>query len=687
MSGPATLILWSHALAALLFAGVALTRLRADRVTTGAALPRLTFVVALGTTALWALAVAGIGAMDVVTRIAEAARNLGWLGFMYALVRRGRRGEEHHAVAIIYGVVALVVVAGAGLSMIEGAVGAAAVPPLVAVGMVLRMMVAVGALLLVHHLYTAVAPRARGGIRLVVVALSAMWGIDLLLYAALYASDGSPSALLAGRGCVMALAAPVFAIAVQRNGDWTLHLSRTVAWQTLSFAATLLYAALMLAATSIIASVSGENTRLWQTAFVFGSTAAGLTILSSPWVKAWAKVKVAKHLFRHRYDYRAEWIRFTDTLGKPDGAVSLDVRIVKAVADLTDSPAGLLLVPDGPGLGVGAGWNWEAPSASADGRLATYLSASGRIVELDSIRTDTAEPVETASVPIWMLDADGWVLVPLVHLGRMQGAILLARPPVDRALDWEDFDLLRIAGRQVASYLAEARAQEALAEAERFDEFNRRFAFILHDIKNLVSQLTLVARNAERHADNPAFRADMVATLQDSAGRMNDLLARLSQNHRARGEDLRAVDLLPLAEQVAARRRALHPVVVVGTPTVRAQADPARLEQLLGHLVQNAIEASPPTEPVTIALGMEGESTTIAVIDQGCGMSPAFLRDQLFKPFVSSKPGGFGIGAFEAKQLAEAMGGSVAVESRPGEGTVFRVLLPAARALTLDQAA
>ena len=687
MTGPATLILWSHALTALLFAGVALSRLRADGVGAGAALPRLTFVVALGTTAVWALAVAGIGAVDVVTRIAEAARNLAWLGFMYALVRRDRRGQEHRAVTIIYGVVTLVVLTGAGLAVIEGAVGVAAVPPLAAVGIVLRMMVAVGALLLVHHLYAAVAPRARGGIRLVVVALSAMWGVDLLLYATLYATAGWPSALIAGRGVVMALAAPVFAIAVQRNGDWTLQLSRTVAWQTLSFAATLLYAAAMLAATSVIASVSGENARLWQTAFVFGSTAAGLTILSSPWVKAWAKVKVAKHFFRHRYDYRVEWIRFTDTLGKPDGAAPLDERIVKAVADLTDSPAGLLLVPDGPGLGAGAGWNWQAASAGADARLAAHLSTSGRIVELDTVRADTADPAEAVGVPVWMLDVDGWVLVPLVHLGRLQGAILLARPLVDRALDWEDFDLLRIAGRQVASYLAEARAQEALAEAERFDEFNRRFAFILHDIKNLVSQLTLVARNAERHADNPAFRADMVATLQDSAGRMNDLLARLSQNHRARGEDLCAVDLLPLVERVAARRRAQHPIVVIGTPGLLAQADPARLEQLLGHLVQNAVEASPPTEPVTISLSAAGDAVTLSVIDQGCGMTPAFLRDQLFKPFVSSKPGGFGIGAFEAKQLAEAMGGSVAVDSRAGEGTVFRVMLTAARSLALDRAA
>ena len=683
MTGPATLILWSHALAALLFAGVAVSRLREA----GTALPRLTFVIALGVTALWALAVAGIGAADVVTRVAEAVRNLGWLGFMYALVRRDRSGQQHRAVAIIYGVVALVVIVGAGLALVEEAVGAQDVVQLAAVRIVLRMMVAVGALLLVHHLYAAVAPRARGGIRLVVLALAAMWGVDLLLYATVYATGAWPGALVAGRGFVMALAAPVFAIAVQRNGDWTLQLSRTVAWQTLSFAATLLYAATMLAATSVIATISGENARLWQTAFVFGSTAAGLTILSSPWLKAWAKVKVAKHFFRHRYDYRAEWIRFTDTLGKPDGAAPLDERIVKAVADLTDSPSGVLLVPDGSGLGMGASWNWDGSGVGADAALVAYLSTSGRIIELDAVRAERSDPVEAASIPVWMLESDGWVLVPLAHLDRLQGAILLARPPVDRALDWEDFDLLRIAGRQVASYLAEARAQEALAEAERFDEFNRRFAFILHDIKNLVSQLTLVARNAERHADNPDFRADMVATLQDSAGRMNDLLARLSQHHRARGEDLRAVDLLPIAEQVAARRRAHHPIAVIGRSGLLAHADPARLEQLLGHLVQNAIEASAPAEPVTISLTNTGEALMLSVIDQGCGMSPAFLRDQLFKPFVSSKPGGFGIGAFEARQLAEAMGGTLSVDSREGEGTVFRVTLAAARTLTLDQAA
>src|SRR4029077_4841359 len=136
-----------------------------------------------------------------------------------------------------------------------------------------------------------------------------------------------------------------------------------------------------------------------------------------------------------------------------------------------------------------------------------------------------------------------WAGIPLSHEGRLAGIVILGHPAIRPRLDWEDFDLFRTAGIQAASYIAEARSQQALANAQRFDEFNRRFAFIMHDIKNLVSQLSLVARNAERHADNPEFRADMIATLQSSVRKMNDLLARLAQHNTGKPEVTMAVDI------------------------------------------------------------------------------------------------------------------------------------------------
>lgn len=666
-----TLILWGHALAALLFGTLGLWALR--RAEPG--VPRKPLAAALALTALWALAVAGIGEIDPVTKIAEGVRNLAWLGFMIALLRRGGGERTPAAIGTVYGVVAVVI-----LIAITLHVSAAATPEIAVraseAALLLRLMVAVAALVLVQSLHGAVMPagglRTNGnGMRPIVLALGAMWLVDVNVLSVAYLTDGWPRELIAVRGLALGLIAAAIAAGLQRRGEWPMQVSRTIAYQSLSLAAIGLYVALMALATTALAAIGGANARLLQTAFVFGSTAAILTVVSSPWLRAWTKVKLAKHFFRHRYDYRAEWMRFTETLGEPEGSASLDERIVKALADLTDSPAGVLLVPQGETLGVGATWNIDRTDLpdgyGEDGPCAALDPAL--ILELDA-------PGGAASVPHSIHGWDqAWVIVPLPHHVGLAGAIVLARPPVPRALDWEDFDLLKVAGRQLASYIAEERAQAALAEAQRFDEFNRRFAFIMHDIKNLVSQLTLVARNAERHADNPAFRADMVATLQDSAGRMNDMLARLSQHHRSHGDMPVATPLVPLARRVAKARRGQHVIEVIATGDPLAIAEPNRLETLLNHLVQNAIEASGEDVPVSIAVDGSGGDARIEVIDHGCGMSPAFIREKLFKPFVSSKPGGFGLGAFEAQKLAAEMGGRIEVESTEGRGTRFRVVL------------
>jgi putative PEP-CTERM system histidine kinase len=663
----AAFIIWAHALAALLFGALAISRLRepAD------GLPRGSFAFALAATALWALAVAGIDARDIATRIVETVRNLAWFGFLYTLLRQSGR-RVGLAIGATFVVVALVCIATAAVALVETALGA---QNLAATRLVLRMIVAVTGLVLVHHLALAAAPASRGGVRLALVALATMWGTDLILFSTAWATGIWPGPLVAIRGVTMAVVAAMLAVAVHRGGDWTLKLSRTVAFRGLLAGVIAAYFTAMALATGLFANVGGAHARIVQTAFIAGATATLFGILSSPWLRAWVKVKVAKHFFDHRYDYRHEWLRFTATLGRPDAdAAPLEQRVVKAIADLTDSPGGLLLVAAGDTLEPAGAWNW-----SGEGTLGAALVEqldNDRILDLDELRA-TADP----ALPRWLAERpDAWAVVPLIHLGQLAGAVMLARPPIDRALDWEDFDLLRVAGRQGASYLAEDRAAAALGEAKRFEEFNRRFAFIIHDVKNLVSQLTLVARNAERHADNPAFRADMIATLQDSCGRMSALLKRLSQHSGTRADPPRPTDVGAILARLARQRRSQHPVVVTGSPAM-ALVDPARFEQIVAHLLQNAIEASGADKPVTLAIEPAADRVTVAVIDHGAGMSAAFVRDELFRPFASSKAGGFGIGAFEARQLAEAMGGSITVDSRPGRGTRFAVTFPAAPAL------
>lgn len=666
----ATLILWGHALAALLFGALALAEHRNEQ----PPWPRGPLVAALALTALWALAVAGIGPQDVGARLGEAGRNLAWLWLAAVLARRhvGRRP----ALTALYGVVAILTVVVTLLALADDPVlGAATLAALRDAQQVVRVLAVLGTLLLLHQLAAAV--RGRGDVHLLVLALGAMWGLDLAEAAVTLVRGDWPTSLAALRGVATVGIALAIAAAVQRGAEGGPALSRTAVWRTIASLAVLTYAGLTALAANAAEASFGAHGRLAQTAVIFGATAALLTLASTSWLRAWARVKVAKHLFRHRYDYRVEWQRFTATLGSPgEGAEPLPVRVVRAVAELTDSPAGLLLAAEGDVLTPAAAWNWsDAPDA--DGGDLARLLASGRIVALRRPESDE----ETAAVPPALARDDrAWVVVPLLHGDALTGAIVLARPPLDRQLDWEDLDLLRVAGRQAASYLAEHHAHAALAEAARFGEFNRRFAFLLHDIKNVASQLSLVARNAERHADNPEFRADMVATLRDGAERMTALLARLGEHDASRPEPAQPVDLAALARRVARSRRAQHRLEVTAETAAVAEAQPGRLEQVLGHLVQNAVDAGG-NEPVRVVVRRAGDRVAMDVIDRGTGMTPAFLQGELFRPFSSTKAGGFGIGAYEARELVRRMGGEIRVESRPGEGSTFTVLLPAAPAM------
>ena len=674
---------WGHAVAASLFGALAIwLSQRSVGERQGKLLTLASFM-----TAVWALAIAMAGHEALVSQFTEHVRNATWLGFMYGLWRQGQANLSAVSVAMLYWVLAAIIGVEVAVDILP--IWLAGWPRLLEAAflssMVLHMTVAVGALVLVHNLYTAATPDARSAIRLPMVGLAAMWIYDLNLYTISYLAKGWSYELFQLRGLAAALIAPIFGLGAQRTRNWAVKLSRTMAFQTLSLFAIGGYLVVMVVVTSALELVGGEFVRLVQVAFVFGASVSALVLLPSKAFRAWFRVKVSKHLFRHRYDYRSEWLRFTDTLGRPgDGAEPLETRIVQAVADITESSGGLLLVPDATGALVAhARWNWQLvdpPAFAASAEAGAYFARTGRVVELDALRSlDEVDEEMAAHVPQWIIaEPRAWIIVPLVHFDRLAGLVLLEHPPISRTLDWEDFDLLRVVGRQVASYLAEAQGQEVLSDVKRFDEFNRRFAFIMHDVKNLVSQLTLVTRNAERHADNPEFRADMIATLQNSTARMNDLLARLSQHNKGRAEEPRPVAAGALVEGVAAAKRLTHPVVVGGDTAQLIIADPVRLEQALSHLIQNAIDASPATEPVTIQIGTQRSEATITVSDHGVGMSAAFIRESLFKPFTSTKDGGFGIGAYEARAIIAAMGGRIEVNSREGEGSRFIIYLPIA---------
>ena len=680
----ALIALWSHLLAAALYGALAVFQLRHWN---GDPLNR-PLITAFAVVSVWAIFLALLGGYHALTQLAESARNLAFLAFMYGIMQSAGGGAGRRAVKLVYAAVAAVI----GLQIVVGGIISEyrATPlvfeTLVSTSQIIGLTVAAGALILVHNLYGQAAPGSRGALRFPMLALAAMWAYELHLYTVAYFTHGAGAEdLFAMRGAMLALVVPLFALGIRGVSIWKVQISRAATFQSLSVIAILFYLIVMMSAARAMEIVGGDWGRAAQLGIVLAMTAAALVILPSARARAWLRVKVTKHVFEHRYDYREEWLRFTDTVRlESEDSASLEERVVKALADIAGSPSGLLLLVDGDGrFAPAARWNSSVhipAGGDAAQPLARFLADRAFVLDFAAVRDGwlVREGVRI-EIPAWLAGLEpAWAGVPLIHSGRLVALVVLDHPPFRRALDWEDFDLFRAAGIHAASYIAEARGQQALADARRFDEFNRRFAFIMHDIKNLVSQLSLVARNAERHAENPEFRADMIATLQASVKKLNSLLARLSPGAAREFEPPRPTRIQPVVEAVAAARRRVHPVHPIGDIALAATADPRGLEQALGHLVQNAIDASAGGEPVEIRFFESGGDAVVEVIDRGCGMSEEFIRSRLFQPFASTKDNGFGIGAYEARALIAGMGGRLEVESAPGKGTRFTVILPGA---------
>jgi putative PEP-CTERM system histidine kinase len=271
-----------------------------------------------------------------------------------------------------------------------------------------------------------------------------------------------------------------------------------------------------------------------------------------------------------------------------------------------------------------------------------------------------------------------WLVIPLIVHDYLLGFMVLARSPAQHHFNWEDSDLLKTAGRQVAVHLAQLEASRALADARQFEACNRLTTYVMHDIKNLIAQLSLVVTNAARHKDNPRFMEDAINTVDNSVQKMNRLLANLrSDSMQARkAED---IELCAALGDVVGLMSNGKPV-----PSLDCQAEGIllhvekdRFAAIIGHLVRNAQDATPDDGSIIVRLFKRPDSAIIEVQDTGTGMDKEFIKNRLFRPFDSTKGmSGMGIGVYESRDYVHKLGGDIEVISRPGEGTTFRIRLP-----------
>ena len=679
----------SHMLSGLAlvgFVGVTLWLLLRPRERMAALMPAPRgLVLAAGGTALWCGAIMIFSPGSSQSLVVQTLRDLAMLSWLSATFwsPRAPMSRPLRLILRMLGTICLVTLLLGAAAHLHA--GAAAEPWMKPALTFAAMVVAVGGLLIIDGGVRHASAGQRMPVMVVAAGFAMLWAyeVNVQLIGALTGEEAKT--LTALLPAVALLTLPVYIVAAMDIGRERMRLSRTAAMRTLILLGAAAYLIVIALTGAVARAVGGDYAELAQGISLLVALGTGGLMLASARSRAWLSVMISKHFFEHRYDYRAEWMRFTATLGQGGGEDdrNLHRRVAKALAELTGSPGALLMLPGATGgFRIAEQWHWPTGpegETTLSLRSAFMLQETQHIVDLDAERRGQAR--EDLAVPDWLIaDTRAWVVVPVLHFQRMIAIVVLHRPAVSRALDWEDLDVLRIAGQQAASYLAESQSQQALSEARRFDEFNRRFAFIMHDIKNLASQIGLLARNAERHADKPDFRADMIETLKNSAGRLSDLLVRLSPRERGPSSEAGRTLVEPVLNAIAAEMQPRRVLFVGCQAGLSAWADEGAIRQIVQHLVSNAIDASDAGTSVQVVAVAEHGRVRIDVIDQGSGMTRDFIRDELFKPFVSTKDSGFGLGAFEALQIAQAAGGAIDVASEPGKGSSFTLWLPLADA-------
>jgi putative PEP-CTERM system histidine kinase len=624
-------------------------------------------------TAVWASAVAAGPGLPEVGRILEPLHLVAWYGVVFHLYHRSVPRSRINRLFATVGLLALVVVA---ITLTDSGESSHTISSF---NFDAKLGLAICSVLLIENLYRNTPDDQRWHIALLCCGLGSLFVYDIVLYADTLLFRRVSGALFDGRAVITALAAPLLAVSANRNRRRRgigIKVSRTVVFYSASLVLCGGFLVALAVTGEVLRQLNPGSAANWgvvaEVGLICGGLLASAVMLTSGSARSMLRNLVVNHFFPERYDYRLEWTRCLSTLASSDSNVALHTRAIRAVAQAVDSPAGIVFLREtGEGVFRWAG-SWNLPAAilpiQSDHPLLPLFRDGTWIVEAP------AGAPWIASLP------DLWLSVPLCHSGSVNGLVFVAKPRAPFRLDREVFDLLRMVGREIASYIAEQHAAEALLQTRQLREYGQRFAFVAHDIKNVSSQLSLLLSNAEHHISDPAFQRDMLRTVGASVEKISNLLSRLKDpEHEATPTAFAPRQRLTAI--IGGRFQAQEGSICLqyddpaegGRLIVMV---PTAFDAVVTHLLNNAFEASRPGAPVVVRVVERDQHLAIDIVDQGIGMDADFIRDQLFRPFRSSKHQGSGIGVYQARELLRRAGGDLLVTSAPNNGTTMQMRLP-----------
>jgi putative PEP-CTERM system histidine kinase len=405
--------------------------------------------------------------------------------------------------------------------------------------------------------------------------------------------------------------------------------------------------------------------------------AALLTILSATAFRHRAKRWIRQNLFVGRYDYRQFWMEASELVRSVDGttvpADALAALIERALGSLDITV--WLRLPNSD----------DMQCAAVRGLLGDQLPMEipqlvGRLKGIN--HPLSVDEWKNRALPDWPEDAlrqaKASLIVPLVSASRIVGVLTIGADRSGKPFDWETREFLRVVAAHFATEFHKSELLSRMVESREAETLHSFSAFLLHDLKNYASTLSLIATNASRHHSNPAFQRDSLQSIVDVSEKIKRLCNSLRTFSATLAANKERQDLNDILRSVAHSFQAStgRDVRLTLSPIPPVVVDREEIVRLIHNLMLNSHEASFESGIIQVASFVEDHDAVIAVTDSGKGISDRFLKEGLFQAFHTTKPDGLGIGLFHSKKIVEAHSGSIEVNSRMGKGTTIRVILP-----------
>jgi len=529
------------------------------------------------------------------------------------------------------------------------------------------------ALVMLERTLISLAVHERWSIKFEIVGVGVLLASSLVFYSQSLLYRSLDMSLLLTRSLALLTAVVLMLFSqVKRGGGNPIAVSRGVAFQSLVVLALGLYL--------VGLGLLGEGMRYLGVSsqknfFIFIGMLSGLAaliIFLSENLRRKINVFLHKNFLRNKYDYRIQWLEFTKQISEADSYDHLQ-RLILTFFCETFGFAGATLFLKGEENSdyieetrflVGA----DEVVFAKENALVCYLEQRDWILNVadreEDVLAENEHFFEAYEVSL---------ILPLRFAERLEGFVVFGRliNPSETFI-YEDYDLLRVLGRQTTLAIITRRLSEELTSTRELAAMGKVSAFVMHDLKNQVSSLSLMVENAVDYIEDPEFQEDMLETLAGTIEKMKKLIIRLKNLREEPEIKFTEVDLLAIAEGAVSNFER-HVRLVAGGSVV-VLGDREEIGNVLLNLIINAFEASSENQLVIVEVGRgSGGEAFLKISDQGCGMSADFIKKRLFKPFATTKKKGLGIGLYQCKQIIEAHGGLIEVESRLGEGSTFSV--------------